>query len=134
MSDSESDISTLEEQLWEASRRGDLATVTKLCQRGVNPDGYFCERTSFTVACDHCHSDVVSALIQYSANVNVKYRVLDLSNFWGYEEILSVLSEHHGNEKCVFAVCADRILMTAVRRFRYPLRSRRLTVTLGRDH
>ena len=36
MSDSEQDVSRLEKKLFDASESGDLATVTSLCQKGIN--------------------------------------------------------------------------------------------------
>jgi len=61
------------EALSEAVRRGDVASVNKLLDDGVNVDTKFrYDRTALSFAADRGHVEVVKTLLAHGANVNAK--------------------------------------------------------------
>src|SRR4028118_1651109 len=61
------------DQLFEAARRGDAATVKALLDRGVNVNTKFrYGATALSYASDKGHLEVVKLLIERKADVNVK--------------------------------------------------------------
>jgi len=101
--------------LREAAREGDLATLKRLVEEGVdvdaaNPYG----ATALAYACDKGHLEVVEFLVAAGADVNTKdsfyeFTPLGWSLFEEHDEIVKVLID-------AGARGADQVLMTGVRR------------------
>jgi hypothetical protein len=65
--------STKAEQLQDAARKGDAATVKKLLDEGVDVNTKFrYNATALFYACDHGHLDVVKVLLDRGADMSVK--------------------------------------------------------------
>ena len=64
---------TKAEQLQDAARKGDAATVKKLLDEGVDVNTKFrYNATALFYACDHGHLEVVKVLLDHGADMGVK--------------------------------------------------------------
>src|SRR5204862_11045 len=64
---------TKAEQLQDAARKGDAATVKKLLDEGVDVNTRFrYDATALFYACDHGHLDVVKVLLERGADMSIK--------------------------------------------------------------
>ena len=74
---------TKAEQLQEAARKGDAATVKKLLDEGVDVNTKFrYNATALFYACDHGHVDVVKVLLDHGAEMDVK------DTFYGFTPLM----------------------------------------------
>jgi hypothetical protein len=107
--------------LWEAARKGDVPTVKKLLDEGVDVDTKFrYGATALSYACDRGNLDVVKILLERGADVNVKdtfYGATPLT--WAaspamartphHPEIVKLLLEHgaEGKESALMGAVAE---------------------------
>ena len=78
---------TKAEQLQDAARKGDAATVTKLLDEGVDVNTKFrYNATALFYACDHGHVDVVKVLLDKGADLTVK------DTFYGFTPLMLATS------------------------------------------
>ncbi len=78
---------TKAEQLQEAARKGDAATVRKLIEDGVDVNTKFrYNATAIFYACDHGHVDVVKVLLEKGADLTVK------DTFYGFTPLMLATS------------------------------------------
>jgi ankyrin repeat protein len=78
---------TKAEQLQDAARKGDAATVRKLLDEGVDVNTKFrYNATALFYACDHGHVDVVKVLLDHGADMNVK------DTFYGFTPLMLAVS------------------------------------------
>jgi outer membrane protein assembly factor BamB len=86
------------EQLWEAARQGDAATVRQLLDRGVDPNAEFREGgTALLFAAQHGHADVVELLLARGADVHARDRINNATALhfsYGLPAVVKVLVEH----------------------------------------
>src|SRR3954464_15272479 len=74
---------TKAEQLQDAARKGDAATVRKLLDEGVDVNTKFrYNATALFYACDHGHLDVVKVLLDHGADMTVK------DTFYGFTPLM----------------------------------------------
>jgi ankyrin repeat protein len=74
---------TKAEQLQDAARKGDAATVKKLIDEGVDVNTKFrYNATALFYACDHGHLEVVKMLLDHGADMNVK------DTFYGFTPLM----------------------------------------------
>jgi hypothetical protein len=74
---------TKAEQLQDAARKGDAATVKKLLDDGVDVNTKFrYNATALFYACDHGHLDVVKVLLDHGADMGVK------DTFYGFTPLM----------------------------------------------
>jgi hypothetical protein len=74
---------TKAEQLSDAARKGDAATVKKLLDEGVDVNTKFrYNATALIYACDHGHLEVVKVLLDHGADLNVK------DTFYGFTPLM----------------------------------------------
>jgi len=74
---------TKAEQLQDAARKGDAATVKKLLDEGVDVNTKFrYNATALFYACDHGHLDVVKVLLDHGADLTVK------DTFYGFTPLM----------------------------------------------
>ena len=74
---------TKAEQLQDAARKGDAATVRKLIDEGVDVNTKFrYNATALFYACDHGHVEVVKALLEKGADLTVK------DSFYGFTPLM----------------------------------------------
>ncbi len=107
--------SQLNEQLWEAARKGDAAAVKSLIEKGADVNAKFrYGATALSYACDKGHTEVVNVLLENGAEVNVKdtfYQATPIS--WamqkGHLEIIAALLDKG-------AEGADQVLLSGARR------------------
>jgi hypothetical protein len=84
---SQSPAQTKAEQLGDAARTGDAATVKKLLDEGVDVNSKFrYGATALFYACDHGHVDVVKVLLDRGADVTVK------DTFYGFTPLMLAVS------------------------------------------
>ncbi len=75
------------EQLQDAARKGDAATVKKLLDEGVDVNTKFrYNATALFYACDHGHVDVVKVLLDKGADLTVK------DTFYGFTPLMLAIS------------------------------------------
>lgn len=80
----------LDEQLWEAARKGDVATVKALLDKGANVNAKFrYGTTALFKAAERGHTEVVKLLIERGADVNVK------DTFYGATAMTWALENKH---------------------------------------
>src|ERR671918_806840 len=78
---------TKAEQLQEAARKGDAATVKKLLDEGVDVNTKFrYNATALFYACDHGHVEVVKVLLDKGADMSVK------DTFYGFTPLMLATS------------------------------------------
>jgi hypothetical protein len=78
---------TKAEQLQEAARKGDAATVRKLIDEGVDVNTkYRYNATALFYACDHGHVEVVKALLEKGADLTAK------DSFYGFTPLMLAVS------------------------------------------
>ena len=78
---------TKAEQLQDAARKGDAATVKKLLDEGVDVNTKFrYNATALFYACDHGHIDVVKVLLDKGADMSVK------DTFYGFTPLMLATS------------------------------------------
>src|SRR6187401_2538951 len=78
---------TKAEQLQDAARKGDAATVKKLLDEGVDVNTKFrYNATALFYACDHGHVDVVKVLLDKGADLTVK------DTFYGFTPLMLAVS------------------------------------------
>jgi hypothetical protein len=78
---------TKAEQLQDAARKGDAATVKKLLDEGVDVNTKFrYNATALFYACDHAHLDVVKVLLDKGADMSVK------DTFYGFTPLMLAAS------------------------------------------
>jgi ankyrin repeat protein len=78
---------TKAEQLQEAARKGDAATVKKLLDEGVDVNTKFrYNATALFYACDHGHVEVVKVLLDKGADMSVK------DTFYGFTPLMLAIS------------------------------------------
>jgi ankyrin repeat protein len=78
---------TKAEQLQDAARKGDAATVKRLLDEGVDVNTKFrYNATALFYACDHGHVDVVKVLLDHKADMNVK------DTFYGFTPLMLATS------------------------------------------
>jgi len=78
---------TKAEQLQDAARKGDAATVKKLLDEGVDVNTKFrYNATALFYACDHGHVDVVKVLLDKGADLTVK------DTFYGFTPLMLAMS------------------------------------------
>jgi hypothetical protein len=78
---------TKAEQLQEAARKGDAATVRKLLDEGVDVNTKFrYNATALFYACDHGHVEVVKVLLDKGADLTVK------DSFYGFTPLMLAVS------------------------------------------
>jgi len=78
---------TKAEQLQEAARKGDAATVKKLLDEGIDVNTKFrYGTTALFYACDHGHVDVVKVLLDKGADLTVK------DSFYGFTPLMLAVS------------------------------------------
>ena len=78
---------TKAEQLQDAARKGDAATVKKLLDEGVDVNTRFrYNATALFYACDHGHIDVVKVLLDKGADMSVK------DTFYGFTPLMLATS------------------------------------------
>ena len=105
----------LNDAFWEAARTGDLATVKRLHEQGVDVDELTrYGATALSFACDKGHLDVVRYLVENGADVNVtdsfyEFNPLGWALFAEHDEIVKLLLEKG-------AEGADGVLSTAAGR------------------
>src|SRR5258708_10410717 len=74
---------TKAEQLQEAARKGDAATVKKLLDQGVDVNTKFrYNATALFYACDHGHLEVVKVLLDHGADMSGK------DTFYGFTPLM----------------------------------------------
>ena len=74
---------TKAEQLQDAARKGDAATVKKLLDEGVDVNTKFrYDATALFYACDHGHVEVVKVLLDHGADMSVK------DTFYGFTPLM----------------------------------------------
>ena len=74
---------TKAEQLQEAARKGDAATVKKLLDEGVDVNTKFrYNATALFYACDHGHLEVVKVLLDHGADMGIK------DSFYGFTPLM----------------------------------------------
>src|SRR6476660_6710566 len=74
---------TKAEQLQDAARKGDAATVKKLLDEGVDVNTKFrYNATALFYACDHGHVEVVKVLLDHGAAMNLK------DTFYGFTPLM----------------------------------------------
>jgi ankyrin repeat protein len=74
---------TKAEQLQDAARKGDAATVKKLLDEGVDVNTKFrYNATALFYACDHGHLEVVKVLLDHGADMNLK------DTFYGFTPLM----------------------------------------------
>jgi hypothetical protein len=78
---------TKAEQLQDAARKGDAATVKKLLDEGVDVNTKFrYDATALFYACDHGHVEVVKVLLDHGADMSVK------DKFYGFTPLMLATS------------------------------------------
>jgi hypothetical protein len=78
---------TTAEQLQEAARKGDAATVRKLLDEGIDVNTKFrYGATALFYACDHGHVDVVKVLLEKGADLTVK------DSYYGFTPLMLAVS------------------------------------------
>src|SRR6476659_7879160 len=78
---------TKAEQLQDAARKGDAATVKKLLDEGVDVNTKFrYNATALFYACDHGHVDVVKVLLDKGADLTLK------DTFYGFTPLMLAIS------------------------------------------
>jgi ankyrin repeat protein len=104
----------LDNQFWEAARKGDVATVKALLDKGVDVNAKFrYGTTALFKAAERGHIEVVKLLLERGADVNVK------DTFYGATAMTWALENKHVEvvrallEKSAQSV--DEVLMTGVR-------------------
>jgi hypothetical protein len=104
----------LDDQLWEAARKGDVATVRALLDKGANVNARFrYGTTALFKAAERGHTEVVKLLIERGADVNVK------DTFYGATAMTWALENKHVEvvrallEKGAESV--DEVLLTGAR-------------------
>ena len=107
--------SQLNEQLWEAARKGDAITVKALIEKGADVNAKFrYGATALSYASDKGHTEVVNVLLENGAEVNVKdtfYQATPIS--WAMQKghvaiVAALLSKG--------AEGADQVLLSGARR------------------
>ncbi len=78
---------TKADQLQEAARKGDAATVKKLLDEGVDVNTKFrYDATALFYACDHGHLEVVKVLLDKGADLTIK------DTFYGFTPLMLAVS------------------------------------------
>lgn len=86
----ESDRQKLNEQLWEATRTGDLAAVKSLLDRGADVNAKFrYDQTPLFKAAERGHTEIVKLLLERGAEVNIK------DTFYGATPITWAIDKGH---------------------------------------
>jgi ankyrin repeat protein len=104
----------LNEQLYEAARKGDVAEVKAVLDRGADVNAKFrYGATALFKAAERGHTEVVKLLIERGADVNVK------DTFYGATAMTWALNkEHTGVIRAILAQSAEEagdVLLTGVR-------------------
>ena len=104
----------LDDQLWEAARKGDVATVRALLDKGANVNARFrYGTTALFKAAERGHTEVVKLLIERGADVNVK------DTFYGATAMTWALENKHVEVVRALldksAESVDEVLLTGAR-------------------
>src|SRR4029079_1121529 len=85
---------TKAEQLQDAARKGDAATVKKLLDEGVDVNTKFrYNATALFYACDHGHLEVVKVLLDHGADMSLK------DTFYGFTPLALAPGPEHTRKR-----------------------------------